>query len=259
VDHVGVCWHSGAMTEMTALETVRATADPIHDIGTMIYMSPETFARAAEWGWQNPFGFYAAGRGAVLGDVGSDIVASTFGWFEPSVVGTLWADGVGVHGTAVAAERMAEATAMWGRDHFAGASGLAGFVSSADALVDGVSGAALPLFEGWRRLPRPSDDAGRAGVLMQTLREWRGAVHLVATTAVGLSPLEAILSRDGEGQAKMLGWAEPFADCSSLKAARDEAEEMTDRLCAADVERALTPAQRADFVDGVAGLRKACG
>ena len=47
---------------------------------------------------------------------------------------------------------------------------------------------------------------------MQILREWRGGIHLVATTAVGLSPLEAILTNEGPGQAKFFGWPEPFPD-----------------------------------------------
>ena len=45
---------------------------------------------------------------------------------------------------------------------------------------------------------------------MQILREWRGGLHLVATTAAGLTPLEAILTNEGAGQAKFFGWAEPF-------------------------------------------------
>ena len=56
--------------------------------------------------------------------------------------------------------------------------------------------------------------AGRAAQLMQILREWRGGLHLVATTAVGLSPLEAILTNEGPGQAKFFGWSEPFPDCA---------------------------------------------
>ena len=34
--------------------------------------------------------------------------------------------------------------------------------------------------------------------LIHILREWRGAIHLVATTAAGLSPLEAILTNEEE-------------------------------------------------------------
>ena len=52
--------------------------------------------------------------------------------------------------------------------------------------------------------PAAETPAGRAAQLMQILREWRGGLHLVATTAAGLSPLEAILTNEGTGQAQVL-------------------------------------------------------
>src|SRR6202043_4239334 len=69
-----------------ALAIVKSTSVPIHDIGTAIYLSPDVFGWAAEWGWSNPFSFYFAGRGGMLGDVGPDVVTSAFGWFEPNAV-----------------------------------------------------------------------------------------------------------------------------------------------------------------------------
>jgi hypothetical protein len=92
---------------------------------------------------------------------------------------------------------------------------------------------------------------------MQMLREWRGGVHLVATTAVGLSPLEAILTNEGEGQAKFFGWSEPFPDVDAIKAKHDEAEAMTDRLCAASLAQALPADQLPAFEAAVASFRAA--
>lgn len=40
-----------------AIEVVKATSEPIHDIGTAIYLSPDVFEWAAEWGWSNPSRF----------------------------------------------------------------------------------------------------------------------------------------------------------------------------------------------------------
>ncbi len=65
------------------LAIVRSTSDPIHDIGTKIYLSPDVFGWAAEWGWSNPFAFYFAGRGGMLGDVSPEVVVSAMGWFQP--------------------------------------------------------------------------------------------------------------------------------------------------------------------------------
>jgi hypothetical protein len=57
----------GASDQDAALGVVTATSVPIHDIGTAIYLSPDVFGWAADWGWSNPFAFYFAGRGGMLG------------------------------------------------------------------------------------------------------------------------------------------------------------------------------------------------
>src|SRR5271157_2167911 len=96
-----------------ALELVKATSDPIHDIGTAIYLSPDVFGWAAEWGWPNPFAFYFAGRGGMLGDVGANVVTSALGWFEPNAVEAMYTEGTGVAPATEAARRMAEAHSKW--------------------------------------------------------------------------------------------------------------------------------------------------
>jgi hypothetical protein len=245
------------MTDMTAHEAVRATYDPIHDIGSAIYLSPETFARGAEGGWSNPFAFYFAGRGGVLGDVSCDVAASVFGWFNPEFVAPLYNEGAAVKGATAAGRAMFDATAAWGRDHLADVD-LKAFVELGDRLVDQAEGSGLPLFVAWRSQPRVDDEPGRAAQLFQTLREWRGAVHVVATTAVGLSPLEAILTNEGEGQAKFFGWPEPFPDVSSVKDLHPDAEAMTDRLCAKQFDALFTPSERAEFAAGVAAAAQSC-
>ncbi len=247
----------GASDQEAALAAVRATSVPVHDIGTAIYLSPDVMALAAEWGWANPFAFYFAGRGGMLGEVGPDVVTSALGWFEPNAVAAMYAEGVGVAGAKAAAARMAEAHGEWGTKHYAGVEGIDDIVAVSEQLVDGIEGSALPLFVGWRDAARSEDAAGRAAQLMQMLREWRGGLHLVATTAVGLSPLEAILTNEGEGQAKFFGWSEPFADVSAIKAKHDEAEQTTDRLCASTLAGALDAAQFAAFETGVSALRAA--
>jgi hypothetical protein len=202
-------------------------------------------------GWSNPFAFYFAGRGGVLGSTEASVVTSAMGYFNPAVVDSMYTEGISVAGPQGAADRMLEATAAWGRDHLGGVAGLDTFVALADRLVDGAEGGGLTLFAGWRAQARAEDTAGRAGQLFQTLREWRGAAHLVATTAVGLSPLEAILTNEGPGQASFFGWVEPFPDCTGVAARQTEAEEATDMLCTREVDRLLTPGERGAFADAV--------
>jgi hypothetical protein len=245
------------MDDHSALTMVRATAEPIHSIGSTIYLSPETFGRATGWGWANPFAFYFAGRGGVLGSTDPDVVAAAMGYFNPEVVSSLYPEGIATTGPQGAADRMLEATAAWGRDHLDGVEGLASFVGLADRLVDGADGSGLTLFAGWRAQARVDDDAGRAAQLFQILREWRGAAHLVGTTAVGLSPLEAILTNEGPDQAKFFGWSEPFPEWEGIVGRHVEAEAITDDLCARDVERTLSPDERREFAAGVSAAAAA--
>jgi hypothetical protein len=193
----------------------------------------------------------------MLGEVTPDVVTSAFGWFNPAAVTAMYNEGVGVAGARRAAERMAEAHGMWGDKYFADVEGLADAVAVSEELVQGVEGAAIPLFVGWREAPRSETAGGRAAQLMQMLREWRGGFHLVATTSVGLTPLEAILTNEGEGQAKFFGWSEPFPDTTAIKAKHDEAEEITDRLCAMTLSQALPAKKFRAFEAAVASFQAA--
>ncbi len=117
----------------------------------------------------------------------------------------------------------------------------------AERVANAADGAGLPLFCGWRAEPLPESGPGRLVQVFQVLRELRGGLHLVATTAVGLSPLEAVLTHEGEGKAQFCGWQGGFPDCAHLTPQRGEAEEITDRLAAKVYERALSPSERAEF------------
>ena len=107
----------GTTDHDAALAVIQSTSAPIHDIGTAIYLSPDVFGWAGEWGWSNPFSFYFAGRGGMMGDVGAEVVCSAFGWFEPSVVKAQFEEGAAIKGARAAAERMAEAHALWVRKY----------------------------------------------------------------------------------------------------------------------------------------------
>lgn len=242
------------MPELSAAATDQATSKALHDLGSAFMLHQETMARSAENGYDNPFAFYFAGRGGVLGDVDAEVVYAAFGWFAPGVVRPMWEAGVAVHGAREAADRYAAACAAWGRDHLKGVDGLERFVELAERVLDATDTSGRSLFAGWKVQPRVTDAAGRAMQVVHVLREWRGANHLVATTAVGLSPLEAILGGDGEGQAKFFGWPEPFpAVGEEVRQRRQEAEALTDRLCAPAFE-VLTGAERAELAELVPAL-----
>ena len=152
----------GSSDESAALGVVRSTSVPIHDIGTAIYLSPDVFGWAAEWGWSNPFSFYFAGRGGMLGDVGADVVTSTFGWFEPNAVQAMYTEGVGVAPASEAAARMAEAHSKWGRKHYARRGGPGGHRRRHRGAGGRARGLRHPGLRGVARR-RPLRDAGRPG------------------------------------------------------------------------------------------------
>ncbi len=232
---------------MTPEEAVAATAGPLHDLGGRFMASRATFKRGAEWGWDDGLSWYVAGRGGVLGDVDGWVVAAAFGFFNPEAVIARWDAGVRVAGARGAARRYNEAAALWGRDRLSSVDGVGRLAELGERVLGAAEAAALPLFAGWRAEPRVDDAAGHAGQVVHVLREWRGGNHLVATTAVGLRPLEAVLLGDGPGQASVCGWGEPLPDVTGLRGRWEEAEAITDRLCVRAIELGLSPDESAEF------------
>lgn len=237
------------MSGLSAMDAVQETDHRVHDVGSAFMLHPETMARAGELGYANPFAFYAVGRGGVLGDVDASVVVAAMGWFEPDMVRPLWEEGIAVAGAREGARLYGGACAAWGRDHLAGVDGVDRLASLAGQLVMGTEVSGLPLFAGWRAEPLVDDAPGRAMQLIHVLREWRGGLHLVATTAAGLSPLEAILTNEGEGQARFFGWQGDLPDCSHLKSRYDDAQQRTNTLSAAVYERSLTDAERSELAE----------
>jgi len=237
------------MSGLSAMDAVQETDHRFHDVGSAFMLHPETMARAGELGYGNPFAFYAVGRGGVLGDVDASVVVAAMGWFEPDMVRPLWEEGIAVAGAREGARRYGAACAAWGRDHLADVDGVDRLASLAEQLVSGTEVSGLPLFAGWRAEPLVDDAPGRAMQLIHVLREWRGGLHLVATTAAGLSPLEAILTNEGEGQARFFGWQGDLPDCSHLKSRYDDAQQRTNTLSAAVYERSLTDAERGELAE----------
>jgi len=61
-----------------------------------------------------------------------------------------------------------------------------------------------------------------------------------------LSPVEAVVAKEGTGIAPIFGWMDP-PGCTGLMPLHDEADATTDRLCAAVYDRALSGQERAEF------------
>ncbi|GAB3429079.1 SCO6745 family protein [Actinophytocola sediminis] len=245
------------MAELTAAQTVQAADHVIHDVGSTWMLHSETVARGVAHGYDKPLPFYFAGRGGVLGDVDADVVVAAMGWWHPGMVRKMWDRGVAVAGAREAARRYFAACAAWGEDHLADFAPAARAAELTGRVVAAAEGAGLPLFAGWRAEPLAQSAPARLLQLLHVMREWRGSVHLVATTAAGLGPLEAILTNEGEQQARFFGWRDDLPDCTHLKDRHVVAEENTDRLVAGVYERALDPAERAELVELVSQVEAA--
>lgn len=237
------------MAELTAQETVQSADKILHDVGSVWMLHPETAARGVAHGYPKHLAFYFTGRGGVLGDVDADVVTAAMGWWHPGLVRLMWDRGLAVATAEESAQRYFQACADWAGEHLTGFTQADRFAELAGRVVTGAEGSGLPLFAGWRAAPLADGGPARALQLVHVLREWRGAVHLVATTAAGLSPLAAILTNEGEQQARFFGWRDELPDCTHLKDRHTEAEDTTNRLIADTYERTLTPEERAEFVD----------
>jgi len=242
------------MAELTAQETVQSADKILHDVGSAWMLHPETAARGVAHGYPKHLAFYFTGRGGVLGAVDADVITAAMGWWHPGLVRLMWERGLAVATAEESAHRYGQACADWAGEHLRGFAQADRFAELAGQVVTGAEGSGLPLFAGWRAAPLADGGPARALQLVHVLREWRGAVHLVATTAAGLAPLAAILTNEGEQQARFFGWRDELPDCTHLKDRHTQAEDTTNRLIADTYERTLTPAERAEFVDLVRTL-----
>lgn len=239
---------------MGMIEHVQALTGPVGDLGGRWMLAEETIGGAREWGYPNGYAYYVVGRGGVLGDVGSDVVASAFGFFAPGLVRKMWEAGVGVEGAAASANRYAAACAQFGRSRLQGFAGAARLSELAGRVAAQADATGLALFAGWRAQPLPDDAEGRAFFLMHVLRELRGSAHIVAVVASGLAPVEAVLATGGEENAQRFGWAGPFAEVAPD--AKHAAEALTDRIVARLYGAVLSDDEGAELVGLVRDMRK---
>jgi hypothetical protein len=237
------------MDTMTCTKAVQAA---INKLGSGFMMDGGTFARASEVGLDPGLAFYVAGRFGALGRVHCDVVASAGAFFSPDAVAGYWADVLAKSDPVAAGAVFFDCADQWGRAKLAGVAGLDRLNELAARVVDSASPVAAPLVAALRAQPRTTDPAGLAVQLSFCMRELRMARHVVGVLAEGLTPLEAILSGPGgEGNAKMFGWTEPFADASGLAERRARAEAITDAVHAVDFA-VLTDGERAELAVGYA-------
>jgi hypothetical protein len=213
---------------MPAQELIAATSPIIGKAGAAFYFHPDTLAKGRELNLDG-FRFYMLGRGGVLGDVESDVVASAFGYFHRALVARIWNSAKDRLAPREAARNYMECCANFGRKTLAEVGGLQAFCDAAEAIIAAVNPAGLSLYAGIAAEPRVDDPPGRAMQLVAVLRELRGGVHLLAVVASGLSP-EVAHAIKRPNDVGTFGWDPAPVWTEADQAKLDAAEALTDRL-----------------------------
>jgi hypothetical protein len=245
------------MTRVTPEQAAAAAKHAVLDLGGAFGNDPKTMRRARQIGLTG-WAFYVAGRGGALGEVHPDTVAAAMGFIAPEAVRDGWDAARRVASpTEIAAHNLAECC-RWGRENLEPFYGLPRMVELAGRVVLAAEIAGMPLFAAWRAMPVPDLSLGaRAAALAHLLREHRGAAHLLAVRASGLTPLEAIVAGpEGEAGATAFGWQPPYPAFEPLVRRRSWAEALTDRI-AGEAYRVLELDERTELVgllDGAAEL-----
>ena len=240
------------MADTRVAAACTAAAGPIENIGATWMLDPAQHEISTNSGYEHPFMGYMAGRAGPLGDVDARIVDSVFGVFAPGAIDMLWGGGKPVHGAKGGAELYFGQAADWGRAKLSDADGAARIVELGEKVIAAAPGLGLPLFVGWRMLPRVDDPAGRAMQVILVLRELRGSIHLAALAAHGLGPVEAHLLNKGAEYCAFFGWPEPYPSVVHLKGKHDEIEEITNNRVAEIVGSALS-AEEAEELAALTG------
>ena len=234
------------MDSVTAARSLRGS---IGMLAMAWLLDESTMRRAAELGLAAPgMGAYAVGRLGVLGDCPVDNVVGAAYFWEPTTMTEMVETGRAASTPAEGAAIYTRLCQEWGAERLAGLDGVERLGELLETVVAAASPLGAPLFVGWRDMPLPADPGpARTFQLAQVMRELRFSRHCVAVQSLGIAPLDAILAGPaGEWNARLFGWPEPFPDVGHLAEARDEAEALTDRLHAVDLD-VLTDDERSDL------------
>jgi hypothetical protein len=208
---------------------VHAACPPIAKLGSAFYFQPETLAKGKEHGIDG-FRFYMLGRGGVLGDVESPVIASAFGYFHPAMIERLWTSARQKMSPRDAGRLYLECCRDFGRSRLSEIPDLDAFCAAADAINTAADPAGLALYAGVSSEPLPDDLPARAMQLITVLREFRGSAHLAAVIASGVAPRVAHYLKRPNDYATF-GWGdEPPVVTDEDRANYESAEALTDRM-----------------------------
>ncbi len=220
-------------------------------------LTKATDDKGVELGLESGRQFWICGRAGVIGDGDASVAAAALAFLDPAEVRRYWDSLPPQLPPRVVAEAYAERIFEWGDRELPqfGEATLRSVEDLSRRVIDAAPCSLGVLFAGWRAMPKPPSLGAQVALSTHVLREMRGAAHIAALNAVGISPLQAVLAspapppRSGPEWAEHLGWTGPFEDPDALRAARDEAEDLTNEILARYFD-VLSP----DEVSELAGL-----
>jgi len=217
---------------MQPTDAATAIADPLgHVAGATFYFSPASTTRASAIGI-DVVSLYAAGRGAVLGDVDPAEVDEVFFFFKPGMIGAVVEASRSVVPVPVVLEAHLAAADDFALATFGGIDEgtLAEFDTAAAAVVAGLPQGEWPLVDGYRAAPVPGAPAPAAFRRAILLRELRGGVHRQAVEAAGLTGAVACQFDRGDDYYRLHGFGDEdrVEATPEVLAAKDAAESATD-------------------------------
>lgn len=253
-----------AVSEGSAARRLRDACEPVAMHGVWSRLTNERLAgRGLDF-----LTSYVGGRGATLGRPTGAVVASTFAWFDPALVASVYDAAVDAVPPEELTALRARATteSLWlvlGEDD---PTEVADLLAEAAVAADGTG---RPLFSGLRGQGRPTDPAERLWWAACLLREHRGDSHVAAANAAGLGPVEMNLLTELwlgmplRSYTGTRGWSPGAMDAAvaSLQGRgwlEGEALTAAGRAARAELE-ARTDAQEQSVVDALGGrLEQVC-
>jgi hypothetical protein len=168
--------------------------DLLEPLASSVYFSAECHSNYAKLGFDTGFGpSYFCSRAACMGQVPGEVVAATFGVFNPAIVIPAVTDGWSkTDAPSILAARLdGQRTAL---TRMLGDTADADRMKRATELMlragDAAPVAGRSLFAGLRSLGQPGDPIGDLWRSADVLREHRGDSHILAWTAMHLSAVE---------------------------------------------------------------------
>jgi hypothetical protein len=254
------------MSTATPAQTVERTFKPLQQFtrGWMMAEATDTYGVEVV-GMRTGREFWVVGRAGVMGSCTWETAAGALAFHAPGPVQAAWTNLPEGLTHLEVARHYASRVVAWGEEaltpNFAHPH-LERIETLGRRIADAAPSALGPIFAGWRALPRPDGVGARVALTTQVLREMRGAAHLHAVLACGLSPLDAILAstnappRTGPGYAERMGFTGPFRDPAEVREPRREAETLTARIMEG-YYAVLSPEELADFGELVETTRNA--